>query len=74
MLLKIYTFISSVLFMDTIVNHTSQSYDVQNRVFFSSLFFWGGEKNKCQKHIKSEPQHKYEMTSCESEILDGLIY
>lgn len=53
------------------MNHTSQSYDVQNTVVF---FGGGGEKNKCQKRIKVETQHKYEMTSCESEILDGLIY
>lgn len=32
------------------------------------FFAVGGEKNKCQKRIKVEIQHKYEMTSCESEF------
>lgn len=54
-------------------SHTSQSYerDVQN---IAGTLFFGGEKNQCQKRIKAETQHKIEMTSCETKILDGLMY
>lgn len=79
MLLKIiHTHARTLLFrqfllVDTIVSHTSQSYGCAKFGCCFSLGF-GGEKNKCQKRIKAEIQHKYEMTSCESDILDGLMY